>query len=220
MDENHGPFLLLKVHSAWPVKTQGLDQGADKGWRGGTGSDRVKWHAGFRADDLGRSRFAYRRHRWALDATDNLRLSAQPAAGQARRVRTLWRARGRTNRKRSDLTIAIAKSSSKNGLKGLVTIAIANDGSISFNGQIVGEDQLAALLDKIHDVDVDIPILIKADEASQVKKLAFVMDSCRQAHPQQVQPAIAVRRLRAPGCAIIALPAGSAASFTRPVALI
>jgi biopolymer transport protein ExbD len=29
-------------------------------------------------------------------------------------------------------------------------------------------------------VDRDIPVLIKADETTQLKKLAFVMDACRK----------------------------------------
>jgi hypothetical protein len=38
--------------------------------------------------------------------------------------------------------------------------------------------------------NTDIPVLIKADETSQLKKLAFVMDACRSVGPEQVQPPV------------------------------
>lgn len=84
----------------------------------------------------------------------------------------------------STLNITLPKISTagKNEFKGNVTIEIAKDGSLSFNGKTVSEEQLSALLNQVHNVDADIPVLIKADEASQVKKLAFVMDACREAH--------------------------------------
>ena len=47
---------------------------------------------------------------------------------------------------------------------------------------VVSEDGLMAALKKVHDTDPDMPVLIKADEESQVKKLAFVMDACRKAN--------------------------------------
>jgi biopolymer transport protein ExbD len=81
-----------------------------------------------------------------------------------------------------NITLPKISTAGKNELKGNVTIAIGKDGTITFNGQTVSEEQLVAALDKVHNLDADIPVLIKADEASQVKKLAFVMDSCRQAH--------------------------------------
>ena len=50
-----------------------------------------------------------------------------------------------------------------------------------FNTKPVSDAELVADLKQVHDIDKDIPVLIKADEVSQVKKLAFVMDSCRKA---------------------------------------
>jgi biopolymer transport protein ExbD len=81
-----------------------------------------------------------------------------------------------------NITLPKISTAGKNEFKGNVTIAIDKDGSISFNGKVVTEEQLVVLLNQVHNVDADIPVLIKADESSQVKKLAFVMDSCRQAH--------------------------------------
>src|SRR5258708_5256809 len=81
-----------------------------------------------------------------------------------------------------NITLPKISTAGKNEFKGNVTIAIEKDGTISMNGQVVTDQQLVAALDKIHNIDSDIPVLIKADEASQLKRTAFVMDACRQAH--------------------------------------
>ncbi len=79
-----------------------------------------------------------------------------------------------------NITLPKINTAGKSEFKGNVTIAIDKDGAISFNGKVVTDDQLVALLHQVHDVNKDIPVLIKADEDSQIKKLAFVMDSCRK----------------------------------------
>jgi len=79
-----------------------------------------------------------------------------------------------------NITLPKVETAGKNEFKGTVTIAIDKDGTISFNGKVVTDDQLIPLLERVHNVDKDIPVLIKADETTQLKKLAFVMDSCRK----------------------------------------
>ena len=69
--------------------------------------------------------------------------------------------------------------------KGTVTISIDKDGTISFstspsNNRTVTDAELVTLLEQVKAVDRDIPVLIKADETTQLKKLAFVMDACRK----------------------------------------
>jgi biopolymer transport protein ExbD len=82
----------------------------------------------------------------------------------------------------STLNITLPKidTAGKNEFKGTVTISIDKDGSLSFNGKAVPDDQLLQLLKQVRDIDRDIPVLIRADEATQVKKLTFVMDACRE----------------------------------------
>jgi biopolymer transport protein ExbD len=80
-----------------------------------------------------------------------------------------------------NITLPKISTAGKNEFKGTVTIGIDKAGLISFNGKTVTDEELVGLLKQVHDVDKDIPVLIKADEVSQVKKLAFVMDSCRTA---------------------------------------
>ncbi len=81
-----------------------------------------------------------------------------------------------------NITLPKVSTAGKNEFKGTVTIGIDKSGDISFNGKVVNEDGLMAALKQVHDINADIPVLIKADEVSQVKKLAFVMDACRRAN--------------------------------------
>ena len=79
-----------------------------------------------------------------------------------------------------NITLPKVDTAGKNEFRGTVTIGIDNKGQVSFNGKDVTDDQLLELLKQVHNVDKDIPVLIKADETTQLKKLAFVMDSCRK----------------------------------------
>lgn len=80
-----------------------------------------------------------------------------------------------------NITLPKVETAGKNEFKGTVTIAIDNKGQVSFNGKDIPDDALYGLLEQVKNVDRDIPVLIKADETTQLKKLAFVMDSCRKA---------------------------------------
>src|SRR5471032_1140164 len=73
------------------------------------------------------------------------------------------------------------ETAGKNAFSGPVTIGIDQAGALSFNGKAATEEQLTSLLGQVHDVDKDIPVLIRADESTPLKKLAFVMDACRKA---------------------------------------
>jgi len=83
----------------------------------------------------------------------------------------------------STLNITLPKitTAGKNEFKGNVTIAIEKDGSVIFNGKSVTDEQMVSLLAQVQNVDKDIPVLIKADEATQLRRLAFVWDTCRKA---------------------------------------
>ncbi len=79
-----------------------------------------------------------------------------------------------------NITLPKVETAGKNEFKGSVTIGIDPEGAISFNGKIVSDEQLLVLLREVRNVDKDIPVLIMADETTQLKKLAFVMDACRR----------------------------------------
>ncbi|HRI81790.1 MAG: hypothetical protein RLZZ129_866 [Verrucomicrobiota bacterium] len=79
-----------------------------------------------------------------------------------------------------NITLPKVETAGKNEFKGTVTIGIDPEGVLSFNGRVVTEDQLLVLLREVRNVDKDIPVLIMADETTQLRKLAFVMDACRR----------------------------------------
>jgi len=84
-----------------------------------------------------------------------------------------------------NITLPKVETAGKNEFKGTVTISIDKDGTISFattpaNNRVVTDEQLLGLLQQVRDINRDIPVLIKADETTQLKKLAFVMDACRK----------------------------------------
>lgn len=80
-----------------------------------------------------------------------------------------------------NITLPKMSTAGKNAFSGSVTIAIDKAGQIAFNGRDIPDAALYGLLEQVKNVNRDTPVLIKADESSQLKKLAFVMDSCRRA---------------------------------------
>lgn len=78
-----------------------------------------------------------------------------------------------------NITLPKVETAGKNEFKGNVTIGIDKEGVLSFNGKAITDAELTPLLRQVKEVDRDIPVLIKADETSQLKKVTFVMDACR-----------------------------------------
>lgn len=79
-----------------------------------------------------------------------------------------------------NITLPKVETAGKNEFKGPVTIGIAQDGVLSFNGKAASEEQLTELLRQVRELDKDTPVLIRADENTPLKTLTFVMDSCRR----------------------------------------
>ena len=79
-----------------------------------------------------------------------------------------------------NITLPKVETAGKNEFKGVVTVGIAPDGVLSVNGTAVSEAELERLLREVRNVDRDISVLIRADETTPLKTLAFVMDTCRK----------------------------------------
>ncbi len=79
-----------------------------------------------------------------------------------------------------NLTLPKVETAGKNELNSTVTIGIDKEGVIYFNGKAATEMQLTFLLQQVKRIDKDTPVLIKADESTRLKELAFVMDACRK----------------------------------------
>jgi biopolymer transport protein ExbD len=80
-----------------------------------------------------------------------------------------------------NITLPKIATAGKNEFKGTVTIGIDNKGQISFNGKDVADAELIPLLKQVSENYRDIPVLIKADQTTQLQKLTFVMDACQLA---------------------------------------
>lgn len=81
-----------------------------------------------------------------------------------------------------NITLPKVETAGKNELvKGTQTISIDKDGHVSFNAKPIPDEALAGLLEAVKNIDRNTPVLINADETTQLKKLAFVMDACRKA---------------------------------------
>ena len=79
-----------------------------------------------------------------------------------------------------NITLPKVDTAGKNEFKGSVTIAIGKEGQMDFNGKPITDDQLVGLLGEVRKLDRNIPVLIQADETTPLKRLAFVMDTCRK----------------------------------------
>ncbi len=79
-----------------------------------------------------------------------------------------------------NITLPKVDTAGKNEFRGIVTVGITADGVLSVNGTVVSEAQLEDFLREVRNVDRDISVLIRADETTPLKTLAFVMDTCRK----------------------------------------
>ena len=79
-----------------------------------------------------------------------------------------------------NITLPKVDTAGKNQFKGTVTIGIDKEGVLSFNGKVATEEHLVGLLEQVRNLDRDTPVLIRADENTPLKKLTFVMDTCRK----------------------------------------
>jgi biopolymer transport protein ExbD len=79
-----------------------------------------------------------------------------------------------------NITLPKVETAGKNEFRGSVTISIDKAGKLTYNNKPVEDDQLDGLLSQVHNVDKDIPVLIRADVTTQLGKVTFVWDQCRK----------------------------------------
>ncbi|MFH1498204.1 MAG: biopolymer transporter ExbD [Verrucomicrobiota bacterium] len=80
-----------------------------------------------------------------------------------------------------NITLPKVETAGRNAFEGSVVLEIAPDGVYRFNGQPATGPQLETLLVQVRQADRDTPVLIRADENTPLKSVAFVMDACRKA---------------------------------------
>ena len=79
-----------------------------------------------------------------------------------------------------NITLPKVETAGKNEFRGSVTISIDKNGAMTYNNKAIVDDQLDGLLAQVHNVDKDIPVLIRADVTTQLGKVTFVWDQCRK----------------------------------------
>ena len=79
-----------------------------------------------------------------------------------------------------NITLPKVETAGKNEFRGSVTVSIDKSGAMTYNGKAIADDQLDGLLAQVHNVDKDIPVLIRADVTTQLGKVTYVWDQCRK----------------------------------------
>ncbi|MBC8011032.1 MAG: biopolymer transporter ExbD [Burkholderiales bacterium] len=85
-----------------------------------------------------------------------------------------------------NITLPRVETAGKNAFEGTIILGIDKDDALTFATdttapRIIARDDLPGLLAQVREVNRDIPVLIRADETTELKTLAFVMDACRRA---------------------------------------
>lgn len=85
-----------------------------------------------------------------------------------------------------NITLPRVETAGTNAFEGTVILGLGKDGELTFATDSaaprqIPESELAGLLAQIREINRDIPVLIRADETTELKRLAFVMDACRKA---------------------------------------
>lgn len=79
-----------------------------------------------------------------------------------------------------NVTLPKVETAGKTELKDSITITVATDGTLGFNGKPATMDDLRALIPQVSNVSKDITVMLRADENAPLKHITEVMDLCRK----------------------------------------
>ena len=85
-----------------------------------------------------------------------------------------------------NITLPRVETAGKNAFDGTVILGIGKNDELTFATdktapRSISREELGGLLVQVRDVSREVPVLIRADETTELKTLAFVMDACRKA---------------------------------------
>ncbi len=85
-----------------------------------------------------------------------------------------------------NITLPRVETAGKNAFEGTIILGIGKEGELTFATdktapRSVSREELEGLLMQVRDMNREVPVLIRADETTELKTLAFVMDACRKA---------------------------------------
>ena len=79
-----------------------------------------------------------------------------------------------------NISVPKVETAGQNEFTGKIEIGVDKEGLLSVNGKQVTDEQLNELLTEVKRVNKDTPVLVRADEVTQFKKVAEVWDACRR----------------------------------------
>ena len=66
-------------------------------------------------------------------------------------------------------------------------VGISPKGEFYYNGTLMTRSELTSAINIAADIDLELPVLILADEDAYLKHVTFIMDTCRQAGLEKVR---------------------------------
>jgi biopolymer transport protein ExbD len=79
-----------------------------------------------------------------------------------------------------NLTLPKVETAGKSELKDSLTISIAKEGTVDFNGRPATMETLAELVKQVGSVSKDITVVIRSDENTPLRFVTQAMDTCRK----------------------------------------
>lgn len=79
-----------------------------------------------------------------------------------------------------NVTLPKVETAGKTELKDSLTITVATDGTLGFNGKPATMEDLRVLVPQVSNVSKEITVMLRADENAPLKHITEVMDLCRK----------------------------------------
>ena len=86
-----------------------------------------------------------------------------------------------------NLTLPKVESAGKEQAVDSLRIGVDVEGNFFLNGQPIEEGALVEAVRELAQLRSDVPVIIMADENSLLRKVTFIMDTCRQAGLETVR---------------------------------
>jgi biopolymer transport protein ExbD len=86
-----------------------------------------------------------------------------------------------------NLTLPKVESAGKEQAVDSLRIGVDVEGNFFLNGQPIEEEALVEAVREVAQLRSDVPVIIMADENSLLRKVTFIMDTCRQAGLETVR---------------------------------
>lgn len=86
-----------------------------------------------------------------------------------------------------NLTLPKIESAGKEEPTDSLQIGVDVDGQYYLNGQLISEEDLVEDVRTVAELSPDTPVIIMADENSLLRKVTFIMDTCRKAGLEKVR---------------------------------